>query len=95
MSLSFLLSPLPGFTGHKVDLYSSLFGVPDGFPEITPVVELLISQLRIVDDDAFPKVALYSAATPATCGDAIEVPLIVRVAPVLPIHADVIEAPGA
>ena len=54
------LSPLTGFPGlpQSVDLYSSLFGVPDGFPEITPVVELLISQLRIVEDDAFPNVAL-------------------------------------
>ena len=62
---------------------------------ITPVVALLISQLRIVDDDALPKVALYSAATPATCGDAMDVPLMVRVAEVLPIHAEVIEEPGA
>ena len=62
---------------------------------MTPVVELLISQLRIVDDDAFPNVALYRAATPATCGDAIDVPLIVRVAEVLPIHADVMDDPGA
>ena len=62
---------------------------------ITFVVELLMSHVRIVDDDALPKVALYSAATPATCGEAIDVPLMVRVAVVLPIQADVMEAPGA
>ena len=64
-------------------------------PLITPVVELLISQVRIVEEDALPNVALYSAATPATCGEAMDVPLIVRVADVLPIHAEVIEDPGA
>ena len=36
-----------------------------------------------------------SAATPATCGEAIEVPLIVLVAVLLVYHADVIELPGA
>ena len=35
------------------------------------------------------------AASPATCGEAIEVPEIVRVADEPPIHADVILEPGA
>lgn len=35
------------------------------------------------------------AATPATCGDAIEVPEIVFVADPLEFHADVIDDPGA
>jgi hypothetical protein len=38
---------------------------------------------------------LYSAATPATCGEAIDVPLIVFVAVVLVYHADRIDEPGA
>lgn len=35
------------------------------------------------------------AARPATCGEAIDVPEIVRVAEELPIHADVMLVPGA
>ena len=64
-------------------------------PVITFAVELLMIQVRIVDDDASPNVALYSAATPATCGDAIEVPLMVLVAVVEVCQADVIDEPGA
>ena len=37
----------------------------------------------------------YCAATPATCGDAIEVPLIVAVLVALVYHAEVIADPGA
>jgi hypothetical protein len=80
---------------YSVDLNRSRFAVPLGFPEITPVVELLMSQVRIVDDDASPNDDLYSAATPATCGDAIDVPLMVFVAELLVAHADVIPEPGA
>ena len=76
-------------------MYSNRFGVPDGFPEITFAVALLMIQVRIVDDEASPKVDLYSAATPATCGDAMDVPLIVLVAVVDVCHADVIDEPGA
>ena len=36
-----------------------------------------------------------NATTPATCGDAIEVPLIVLVAVFEVCHADVIDEPGA
>ena len=36
-----------------------------------------------------------SAATPATCGEAIEVPLMVLVALVLVCHAEVMPTPGA
>ena len=62
---------------------------------MTLAVELLISHVRIVEYDASPKVALYKAATPATCGDAIEVPLMVLVA-VFEVHqADVMDEPGA
>src|SRR5690348_2694434 len=37
----------------------------------------------------------YSAATPATCGAAIEVPLIVLVAVLLPIQSEIMSTPGA
>jgi hypothetical protein len=37
----------------------------------------------------------YRAATPATCGVAMDVPLIVFVAVSLVLHADVIDEPGA
>ena len=46
---------------------------------MTFAVALLLIQLATVDDDASPKADLYSAATPATCGVAIDVPLIVFV----------------
>ena len=39
--------------------------------------------------------ARYSAAAPATCGDAIEVPLMVLVAVLLVYHAEVMFEPGA
>src|SRR5262245_46963626 len=58
-------------------LNSSRFGVPDGLPVITPAVALLVINDVIVACDASPLALLYSAATPATCGDAIDVPLIV------------------
>jgi len=38
---------------------------------------------------------INTAATPATCGDAIEVPEMVLVAEALPIQADVMLEPGA
>lgn len=53
--------------------------VPLGLPVITFAVALLFSQFVIVADDASPKLPLYNAATPATCGLAIDVPLIVFV----------------
>ena len=37
----------------------------------------------------------YTAAAPATCGDAIDVPLIVAVAVLLVMYADVMDEPGA
>jgi hypothetical protein len=62
---------------------------------ITPAVELLMIHDRMVDEDASPNVALYSAATPATWGDAIDVPLIVLVAVLDEYQAEVMDEPGA
>ena len=59
-----------------------------------PVVELF-SSVDVIDAGEFTPPALNSAATPVTCGVAIEVPLIVLVAVVEVIHAEVIEVPGA
>ena len=53
----------------------------------------VVSQVRMVEYEASPKVALYSAATPATCGLAMEVPLMVFVPPLS--QVDVMLEPGA
>jgi hypothetical protein len=47
----FPISHFPFPQSYSVDLYSSRFGVPLGFPVITPEVELLMIQVRIVDDE--------------------------------------------
>jgi len=64
-------------------------------PLSTPVVALLTMALRTVAADAEGFACLYNAATPATCGDAIDVPLKVAVAVVEVHHADRIPEPGA
>ena len=46
---------------------------------MTFAVAFVVSQLRIVEYDASPKLDLYRTATPVTCGVAIDVPLIVFV----------------
>lgn len=60
---------------------------------MTLVVALLIGQVRMVENEASPFTALYSAATPVTRGVAIEVPLIVFVPPFS--QSDLIDTPGA
>jgi hypothetical protein len=57
-----------------------------------PVVELLTSAFVTVAGDAVGLPCRYSAAAPATCGEAIDVPLMVFVAVLLVYHAEVIEA---
>ena len=51
--------------------------------------------LPTVDGLAPGLVCRYSAATPAVCGEAIDVPLIVFVAPADVYHAEVMLDPGA
>jgi hypothetical protein len=70
-----------------------LFAVEDDVT--TPFVVRLKSVLRTVAGEAPGFPCRYCAATPAVCGVAIDVPLIVRVAVVLVYQADVIETPGA
>ena len=75
--------------------YSRRFGEP--VPGLVTLfgVELLISAVVTCAGVALGLLARYSAATPATCGDAIEVPLMVLVAVVLVYQAEVIDEPGA
>ena len=58
-------------------------------------VELLMIAAVTVAGEAVGFVSRNNAATPATCGDAIDVPEIVLVAVSLVLHADVILLPGA
>jgi hypothetical protein len=51
--------------------------------------------LRTVLFEAVVLSCKYNAATPATCGDAIDVPLMVLVAVLLVYHAEIIDEPGA
>ena len=54
---------------------SSLFGDPVPAPETTPLVALVTSAFATEDGLAFGLSDRYSAATPTTCGVAIDVPL--------------------
>ena len=58
-------------------------------------VELFTSAAVTVDGEAPGFVWRYSAAAPATCGVAIEVPLMVFVAVLLVLQAEVMLEPGA
>ena len=57
--------------------------------ETSPQIELPKPAVSATADDR------YAAAAPATCGHAIEVPLMVRVASSSPIQADFTSEPGA
>ena len=74
---------------------SRRFGEPvPGLPT-TPVVALLVIADATVAGVADRVGRRYSAAAPATCGVAIEVPLIVLVAVSLVFQAEVMLEPGA
>ena len=70
--------------GEPVPAFVTLFGV-----------ELLMIAAVTVAGEALGFVSRNSAATPATCGVAIDVPEIVFVAVSLVIHDDVMSLPGA
>ena len=70
--------------GEPVPAFVTLFGV-----------ELLMIAAVTVAGEALGFVSRNNAATPATCGVAIDVPEIVLVAVSLVLHADVILLPGA
>ena len=61
----------------------------------TPVVAFATSAWLTADGEAPGFACRYSAIAPATCGAAIDVPLIVFVAVLLVCHAEVMLAPGA
>src|SRR5919106_4656395 len=78
-----------------LDQKSRRFDVPVGRPVIRPVVAALTMAFLTVAGEAVRLFCRYLAATPATCGVAIDVPLIVRIA-VSPVdHAEVMLEPGA
>ena len=63
---------------------------------MTPLVALPTSAERTEAGDAVRWLCKYSATTPATCGDAIDVPVAVAVIKLpLPIHAEGMLTPGA
>ena len=75
--------------------YSSRFGVPlpGRFVTTFGVAALTRASRTCWGVPAVP--CRYRAATPATCGVAIDVPLMVLVAVLLLIHAEVMPTPGA
>src|SRR5688572_32936388 len=75
--------------------YTTLFRSPIGRLVSTFSVALLTIVLRTVAGDALGLDWRMRAATPATWGDAIEVPLSVAVAVLLEIHAERMLEPGA
>src|SRR5690348_7590652 len=81
--------------GYRPMVNSSRFGEPEPGLVMWPVVALAIRALCTVAGLAVGWLARYSAAAPATCGVAIEVPLIVLVAVSLVAHDDVMPTPGA
>jgi len=58
-------------------------------------VELVVITLEAVAALALGTPCKYNATVPATCGEAIEVPLRVAVAVLLPIQSEVMLTPGA
>ena len=84
---------LPGT--HVESTYSSPFG--DAGPALvtTPRVEAPTRPAETSAGVDAVHTLRYAAATPATCGDAIDVPEMVLLAPGPPTHALVMEEPGA
>src|ERR1051325_7757061 len=80
---------------QKNSEYSRRLGEPLPALVTWVVVEPFTIALRVVDAEAPGLNCLYSAATPATCGEAIEVPLNVAVAVSELNQDDRIPEPGA
>jgi hypothetical protein len=70
-------------------------GDPLPTPVSTPDVAEVTMAFRTVDGAAEGLPWRYRAATPAVCGEAIDVPLIVFVAVLLVCHVDVMLEPDA
>ena len=68
----------------------------DTIGNVAPLLLLEADKMSLTPLAEIPGLAWNKrAARPATCGVAIEVPEIVLVAPLPPIHAEVMEEPGA
>jgi hypothetical protein len=80
--------------GVKI-LYNNKFKVPDGTFEIFPVVATLFNADCTDEGDDNGLDSRYKAATPVTCGAAIDVPEMVLVAVEEVYQADFIDDPGA
>src|SRR5690606_17845367 len=78
---------------YRPETFRSRLGVPEGAPEILSLEAFSVSQVWTVSWSAWPLASLYSAAAPATCGLAIEVPLSESVPP--PGTVDSMSTPGA
>ena len=79
---------------HPSPVYSNKLGLFSSRLLIAPDVAPLIMSLWILEDDDLPE-AIISAATPATCGAAMDVPEMELSALALPIHVDLMYTPGA
>lgn len=75
--------------------YSSWFGDPVPTELSLSPVALATTNVPIARGEASGLASATRAETPATCGDAIEVPLMVLVALLLVCQAEVIPLPGA
>jgi hypothetical protein len=75
--------------------YTKRFGEPVPASPMTPGVAVLVIHSEICATELFGAISKPSATTPATCGDAIEVPEIVFDAVVDVYHAEVMLDPGA
>ena len=81
--------------GADVPMNRSRFGLPAPAFDTALTVAAPISALATVAGVAAGFVARYSAAAPATCGVAIEVPLRMLVAVLLVFQSEVMLEPGA
>src|SRR6266508_1394473 len=87
---------LPGGCGLLSNsVYSSLFGEPEPGPPTLPSVALATRPSRTCCGVSLGWAASHRAAPPATCGLAIDVPLMVLVAVSPVAQADVMPDPGA
>ena len=78
--------------GHRSPVWSIRFGVPAGAPTTTPgEPAAAIQELRVALATS-PWLLLKRAATPTTCGVAMEVPLMVLVPPLS--QLEVMSTPG-
>src|SRR5690606_31708954 len=99
-----LVTPLVGGGGSvggvepppvRAGVESRRLGEPEPGLVARPVVAAALTAEDTWDGDAEGLPCRYSATAPATCGDAIEVPLMLLVALLEVCHAEVIELPGA